>query len=345
MRVAFVAMHARRETDGIRRLRSLAERLAARGHDVSLFCTQWWPGYDRAREENGVVYRPVTLGPEPIPFALRLPVSLLRFRPDVVHVAPEPPGVVLAARAGATLARAPLVCDWYGDEDLPANRRTRWAARAPETVVTPSEMVAAQVVERGADTSQVRTIPVGVDLDLVRSVDPREDAADVVYARRLDDDANVESLLLALAEHRRQEWTAEIIGDGPRREAYEQQAADLRIDDRVDFVGERDREERIATYRGAHVFVQTARRACFATELLWALACGCVGIVEYQADSSAHELISGRERGFRVTTPEEVEDALVEAADLERLSFDDSFASFDEEAVLERYLACYRELR
>ncbi|MFB6170022.1 MAG: glycosyltransferase family 4 protein [Haloarculaceae archaeon] len=345
MRVAFVAMYARRETDGIRRLRSLAERLAARGHEVSLFCTQWWPGYDRAREETGVVYRPVTLGPEPVPFALRLPVMLARFRPDVVHVAPEPPGSVLAARAGATLARAPLVCDWYGDETLHEGRRTRWAARTPDAVVTPSEMVAGRVLERGADSERVRVVPVGVDTEYVRSVAPREDAADVVYARRLDADANLESLLLALAEFRRQEWTAVVIGDGPAREAYEQQAVDLRIDDRVEFVGERDREERVATYRGAHVFVQTARRACFATELLWALVSGCVGIVEYQADSSAHELIRGRERGFRVTTPEEVAGALARAGGLEHLDFDDSFDDFDERAVLERYLECYRDLR
>jgi glycosyltransferase involved in cell wall biosynthesis len=79
-------------------------------------------------------------------------------------------------------------------------------------------------------------------------------------------------MLLGLAELRGKDWSATVIGDGPERAAYEEQAADLRIDDRIDFVGACDRNERIAYYRGAHVFVQTAFRAQFATELLWALA-------------------------------------------------------------------------
>jgi glycosyltransferase involved in cell wall biosynthesis len=128
------------------------------------------------------------------------------------------------------------------------------------------------------------------------------------------------------------------------REEYEQEAADLRIDDRVEFVGECDRARRVAIYRGAQVFVQTAFREYFATELLWALACGCIGIVEYQSDSSAHELVEHRDRAFRVTTPQEIADKIVESAEMEHRTIEEGFAEFDHDAVAAEYETLYERL-
>ena len=105
-----------------------------------------------------------------------------------------------------------------------------------------------------------------------------------------------------------------------------------------------DREERLSIYRGAHAFVQTAFQEFFATELLWALACGCVGIVEYQAESSAHELIESYERSFRVTNPQQLADAIRDAGRFDRLTVDDTWERYDREQVLERYVDAYRRL-
>jgi glycosyltransferase involved in cell wall biosynthesis len=247
---------------------------------------------------------------------------------------------VVSARLGATLARAPLVVDWYGDEPL-GDLRER-AARLPDRVVSPSQLVRREVRELGASEEDTLVVPESVEMDRVRSTEPNGEA-DIVAARRLDEGANLESFLLALAEYRQRGWQATVVGDGPERAAYEQQAADLRIDDRVEFVGSLSREERIARYRSAHVFVHTARREQFATELLWALACGCVGVVEYQAGSAAHELVERRERGYRATSPEEITDALEDASEFERWSVDESMAQYDTESVTERWLSVYRD--
>ena len=92
------------------------------------------------------------------------------------------------------------------------------------------------------------------------------------------------------------------------------------------FVGDLDRRERVGVYRAARAFVQTARRRVFAEELLWALVAGCVGIVEYHAGSSAHELVEhylepggNRDRGFRTTSEQELAAAIREAASLETM--------------------------
>ncbi|QSG10255.1 glycosyltransferase family 4 protein [Halapricum desulfuricans] len=346
MRVAFVSMETTRHDDsaGRRRLERLARLLAERGHDVTVFCARSWDGERETATDAGVVYHGVTDAPAPTSFALRLPWALTRFDPDVVHALPTPASQVVAANVGGTLARAPLVLEAFGDTDPSGSRWAGRALSAPDRIVTPSELVRTELRERGVADDRLRTLPESIDMDLVRSVDPAEDV-DVAFAHPLDETANVKSLLLGLAELRDRGWSATIIGDGPARADYEQEVEDLRIDDRVEFVGGCSREQRLAIYKGSHAFVQTAYREQFATELLWALAAGCVGIVEYQAESSAHELIENYDRGFRVTTPQQLADAIVDAGEFEHLTIEDSWADYDHEAVLEAYLQLYRNLQ
>ncbi|MEF8855006.1 MAG: glycosyltransferase [Haloarculaceae archaeon] len=346
MRVAMVSMLTSHyeDTRGARRLEGLARRLAADGQDVTVFCAQWWDGHEDVREADGVTYRRVTLGPAPRSFSFRLPFHLARHRPDVIHARPTPVQSVPAASLGGTLARSPLLLEWYGDEGLPRESRwTRRAATLPAMVVTPSELVRTEVRELGAGADSTRAIPESIDFDRIEAVDPAA-KIDVVYANRLDESANIESLLLGLAELRTLDWSARIIGDGPARADYEEQAAALRIDDRVEFVGDCDRDRRLSIYRGAHAFVQTATREYFATELLWALASGCIGVVEYQAESAAHELIEGYERSYRVTNSQGIADAIADASEFERRDIEPEWRAYDVEAVESRYIDVYDEV-
>jgi glycosyltransferase involved in cell wall biosynthesis len=346
MRVAFVTMETThyRDSEGARRFERVAHHLADRGHDVTVFCTQFWDGFDERIERDGITYRAVTVTPRAPSFAARIPILLAAHRPDVIHVRPNPPAAVRTAGLARPVARAPLVVEWFGDEPIEDARFFEAAATTPEMVITPSEMVRTAVRELGATAETTRVVPEPIEIDVSGSVEPA-DEIDVVYAHDLDGTSNAESFLLGLAELRDRGWSATIIGDGSQRESYERQAADLRIDDRVTFAGACDRAQRVAIYRGAHAFVQTARQAYFATELLWALACGCVGIVEYQAESSAHELVEDYERSYRVTDPQEIADAIDDAGEFDRWTVDDEWAGYDRDAVLERYLGTYRDLQ
>lgn len=395
-----------RETELTRRL---AERQASAGHDVTVFCTQFWDGYEATLRRDGVTYRAVTVAPATASFTARLPVLLAAAQPDVVHAVPTPPSAVVAAKQGARLAGAPLVVGWEGHEQ-PAGRLLGRAARAPDRVVVPSGLVGTRARKAGTPERRVRTVTQPIDFERVETVAPTGDY-DVVTATPLDEHANLDGLFLALAELRRRDWSALVVGDGraqraagsrPQsdggesrdtadsgtslgdgsegptpggaasgdgrtddasedsttdaegdgggerdptpREAIDRQVADLRIDDRVTVVDDMGRDERLAHYRGAHVFVQTRARENFARELLWALACGCVGVVEYQADSSAHELLVDYDRGFRVTTPEEIEAAITDAGEMERRTVDRALARYDWSPTVERYVDQYREL-
>jgi len=351
MRVAVVTERTvhHDETDAATRISELATGLVARGHEVTVFCSQWWDGGDAVPtfEADGVTHHAVTEDAS-VPawkFALRLPRPLRQFDPDVIHAAHEPPAAVLGSWAAGRLTATPLVVDWYDDAPRAgwAERVRRFAARTPECVIAPSHPIETGVFELGRDPDGTAVIPEGIDMDAVRETDP-DSVADVVYSRRLDGDANVEDLFLALAELRDLDWSLAVIGDGPERPTYERQAADFRIDDCVTFLGAQPLERRIAIMKGAHVAVHTARHAPFPREFLYALACGCVGIAAYQAGSSAHELVETHDRGMRVSSDAELTEAIGRAAEMDHRTVEESFASFDEDAVLDRYLECYRDL-
>ncbi|MFB6111009.1 MAG: glycosyltransferase [Halobacteriaceae archaeon] len=209
--------------------------------------------------------------------------------------------------------------------------------------MTPSELVKTNVREFGRPADAIDVIPTGIEFATIRSVEPDE-SVDIVYARRLDEDANLENLLLALAELRDRDWRCAVVGDGPARAGYESEARDLRIADRVRFTGDLPLRERLALFRGAHVYVHTARRAAFPLDLVRALAAGCLGVVSYEAASAAHEFVEAHRRGFLTTSPEEITAAIEASGEYEHCTIDEGFAEYDQTAVMDRYLQRYREL-
>lgn len=117
-----------------RRIRRAAESLANRDHEATVLCIRWWDGEDPAFERNGVTYRAVTDSPRW--FAAKLPATLSRMEPDVIHVAGSVPDAALAVR----LSGVPLVLDWCGEADSRLLDRALLAAdRACALRVRPHE--------------------------------------------------------------------------------------------------------------------------------------------------------------------------------------------------------------
>lgn len=327
------------ETAARHRLDRIATGLLDRGHTVTVYCTRWWDLSIPRFQQDGISYRAVTSSYSPLAFACKLPVILARERPHMVHAAHVPGSASVSAALARVGTLAPTVLDWYEAVDPAAGSL---AGRLASRTLTPSRMVSADASERGIPDGNLTTLPEWVRFDTIRSVDPIE--SDLVVSRRLDEAANLDAILLALGELRDRDWSLTVIGDGPRRSSYEQRARDLRIADRIEFVGSLPIAERVARFRGAHAILHTATRTPFARELCWALAAGCVGIVQYAERSAAHELVEGRDRGFLATEPEGIADAIEQGAALDQQTIDESYAEFDRPAVLDQLESCYAEL-
>ncbi|QCJ47634.1 glycosyltransferase [Haloprofundus sp. MHR1] len=344
MRVAFVSMLTthHEETPVTRRTRRIVRYLSERGHEVVVLCAKWWGGDVHEFEHEGITYRRVTDEPAARGFASKLPFALRKVGADVIHATNTPPGQVAAAKTAGRFLRTPVVVDWWDDVDYAPSGYRRAAKRA-DLVVAPSQTVKTRVREHGASESDIEVVPECIDTSLVRDADSDE-RAQLVYARHLDEHANVESFLLSLAELRDRDWSAAVVGDGPERERAERTARDLRIDDRVTFLGALSDAELVSVLKGAHVFVQTAEREPFARNLLWALACGCVSVVEYQVGSSAHELVEGRERGSLATSPQEIAERIAAAGAFDHWTDDEAYREYDCQNVLDRYVDCYERV-
>ncbi|MFB6210617.1 MAG: glycosyltransferase [Halobacteriales archaeon] len=350
MRVAFVAANTvhHRDTDFTARMRRLAELLVDRGHEVRVFCSQWWEGRPTEFEHEGVRYHAViddVEGPD-WRFVTGAPGPIRRFDPDVIHGMNTMSRDIFGAWLGSMYSRTPFLLEWY--DPNPAlqwsPRMRRLSVTVPHHIVVPAHTIQTRVRELGRDPADIEVIPTGIELDLIRSVEPAN-GTDIVYSRALDEAANLESLLLALAELRDHDWDVAVIGDGPQRRHYERQTRDLRIADRIEFVGECSLEERIARFKASHVYVQTALQASFPVDLLRALASGCLGIVEYHAESSAHEFVEQRSRGFLTTSEAELTQALRDAGSYDHREFDGSYTEYDQTRILERYLDRYEALQ
>lgn len=349
MRVALVSARTTQHapTDGAERLERLATLLTDRGHEVTILSAKWWDGDVGEFEREGVTYRSIGETPDGTGVAYRIVGAVRDLDVDVVHAVCDPPSHMVAARTAAALSRTPYVVECY---DPPrrsgpfASKLYTAGARAADAVITPSRTVKTRVREFGVRAERIHVIPTGIDMETIRETEPRENG-DIVYSRYLDDEANLETLLLALAEFREYDWDATIIGDGPKRADYERQARDLRIDDRVHFVGDKDVTERIALFKNAHAYVHTAEYTPFAIDLLRGLASGCVALVEYHADSSAHELVEQEDRGFTATSAQELTERLATAGDLDSLEVDERFSAYDERHFIERYLDVYRAVQ
>jgi glycosyltransferase involved in cell wall biosynthesis len=343
MRVAIVerrTIHKEGESSA-KRLHTVAELLAMKGHAVSFYCLRWWEEEDREKIHNGVRYYAISEDIEDVEwrFAAQLPSKIKEYEPDVIIADGTERAVVMGSKFTCLFLRKPLILDFYKQIKIGrgSKRKSELIMGLADLVVVPSEMVQTSVIEAGCEGKLIERLPNPIEIKSIKDT-KKEKVADIVYSKVLDKNCNLETFLLALAELRDVKWKAAIIGEGERRELYERQIKDLRISRRVEFLGEVPTERKIAIFKGAHVCVHTALQSGFPKDFLLALACGCVGIAEYHENSSAHELIRPRERGFRITEGEVLHQTIREAAKLPRKEIEEGYFGYSEKNFIEKYI-------
>ncbi|MBX0296659.1 glycosyltransferase family 4 protein [Haloarcula nitratireducens] len=319
MRVAFVSnvVYPFNTGGAEKRIHEIGTRLADDGHDVTIYGRHFWDGPKEITHE-GMTLRAVSPerelytgadGERSITEALEfakdvvIPLQRRRDEHDVVVASVFPYFPVLAAKLSTLSAATPVVTTWhevwrtYWDDYLgnlaPFGKLVeRVTARIPQYPIAVSGVTANRLTEIGPDSSQIQTVPNGIDYTGIQETTPADDGFDVLFAGRLIEDKRVDLLLEAFDRVAPPETTLGIVGDGPKRAALEQQARNLDSAPQISFLGFLEEyEDVLAQMHAADVFASPSTREGFGITFAEAMAADCTVIAADHPESAADEVI------------------------------------------------------
>lgn len=341
MRIAVVTprTHHHVHTRPTARLAGFIAGLGRRGHEVSIVTPRWWGQRSHTHHGRWTTH---LAGGEHTLSRVAVFRRLRQLDAEVIHLVDVDPAIVRVAGLIGRLRRIPVIYEATGFETPITDDGflTRRASRGIDRIIAPSGVIETSLLESGLE-APIDRIPDPIDIDRIQGTVP-DTRADIIWAGQGAGVSEVELVLLGLAELRDRSWQAVLLG--PIEEPNEVRAAvdDLGLAGRITVLEEIKPRERIAIYRGGRVFVQTAAVCAYPTELCLAMAAGCIGVVQYQEYSSAHELIERTDRGELISTSEEIAFAITQAAKRESSTHDERFRRYQAEEVADRLLDTYR---
>ncbi|WP_455449618.1 glycosyltransferase family 4 protein [Natrinema thermotolerans] len=352
-----------------KRIHEIGTRLAAEGHEITVYGRQFWDGPQVIDYEGVTLYgvapaaelyaderRSIT---EAIDFSTRLLPHLRRNIDDhdLVVASLFPYFPVLASKLTTLGTEIPLATTWHEvwidhwDEYLghlaPFGKAVeRLTANTPHYPIAVSGVTADRLTEIGPARDRIEVTPNGIDVNQIETTKPAEAGFDVLYVGRLAEHKNVDLLLEAFDQiaDTHPDATLGVIGDGPERDALEARAQTLEHADRITMLGFLEEyDDVLAHMRAADVFASPSTREGFGITFAEAMAADCTVIAADHPESAASEVIA--DAGF--LTPPAVDDL---ASVLERALAGDRPATdptararrYDWDSVAEQAEACYR---
>jgi glycosyltransferase involved in cell wall biosynthesis len=308
---------------GERWYRSLAERLAGAGHEVTYLTLRQWPRGERG-EVAGV--RVVPVGPRmrlygpggqrrvlpPLVFGAGVLWHLLRHgrRYDVVHTSAFPYFSLLAAGLARPVGRFRLVVDWFevwsegywreylgGLGGRVGSAVQTLCLRVPQRPFCFSSLHAERLRAAGLrDVTVLRGMYVGSD----GPAEPTAAEPLVVFAGRHIPEKGVPALVPAIARARERlpDLRALIFGDGPDREEVLRLVSEHGLADVVELPGFVAPAQVDGALRRALCMVLPSRREGYGMVVIEAARLGTPSVVVAGPDNAATELVSEGENGF-----------------------------------------------
>jgi glycosyltransferase involved in cell wall biosynthesis len=206
---------------------------------------------------------------------------------DVIHIHTAATATALAGTlAGRWLSKPTILKitnsgtrnDFYRFRDgsgLPAAKRLAGVLRSATCVVTLNASAADELLSEGFDPGQLVHIPNGVDVDHFPPKSRYEvgPCANLTYVGRLYPSKGLNVLLEALAQLPPvPNWRLTLVGGGSARAQLAQQAGELGLEDRIEFVGEVP--DVLPYLQQADLFVLPSHTEGISNALLEAMAAG-----------------------------------------------------------------------
>jgi glycosyltransferase involved in cell wall biosynthesis len=281
-------------------------------------------GWRNVAESNGqpildMQFRSKIYGPS----GKRSPIASLRFAAaclflpirqfDVIETANIPYMHIIPLAVRCRLAGKPLVITWHeywgaywrsyvGPARAPVFAAMEWlSAQLGRSVTAVSSFTANRLRAHRLGVRDVAIIPCGIPLDRIRSATAgaKREPATLVYAGRLIPEKRVDLAIDSLRHTTRSSPVLKIIGDGPDRPRLEALVRDLRLNDRVRFIGRLASPDEVwREIARARIAVQPSSREGFGMFPLEAMACGTPVICCESSESAVPDLIGDGERGY-----------------------------------------------
>ncbi|WP_336000335.1 glycosyltransferase family 4 protein [Halorientalis halophila] len=313
------------ETGGVqKRVWEIARRLAD-DHDVHWYGLKYWDG-PATTEREGVTLHGVAEPPdlymddrrsigEALSFTAALAGPLAGAEFDVIDCQEFPYFPAFASKLSSVLGEAALCLTWHevwgdywyeylGRKGLFGKAVERAVATLPDAHLAVSDRTKADLAGLGvADTYHV---PNGIDQAQIASVAPADRDVDVLFAGRFIPEKNPELLVEAI-DDLRDRWpdvSCTLVGDGPRREAVDEEIERRALEGNVSTLDFReDYEDVLALMQAAEVFVLPSRREGFGITALEALACGTPVVTIDHPQNAATELVDDETGAVTAETP------------------------------------------
>lgn len=353
---------------------NIASTLVQKGHSVRVI-TAWHPSLQKDEERDGVsIHRVFTRRKnidrsgafEQAFFMISGLAAALRTasrkRPDVVLAFFGIPGGAVAL--GLKLfTRIPYIVSLRGG-DVPGFRPYDFAVyhkimgplihlvwRHASVVVANSQGLK-DIATRFDASNPIEVIPNGINSARFYPTERERAPARLLFVGRLVYQKGGDVLIDALANIKSLDWELTIVGDGPRKQDWVNQAARLGISERLHFPGWLDKSDLLEQYQKANIFVLPSRHEGMPNVVLEAMGCGLPVIATRIAGSE--DLVLDGTTGYLIEPddPQELSEALVRLIahkeDIQRMgeaSRTRVIESFSWDSVTERYLTLLSRAR
>jgi len=306
MRIAYVydVIHPYVPGGVQKRIWELSRRLAARGHEVTLFGMKHWEGQNIVHREGVRLWgmcppkdlfindrRSIS---EALYVGWRALLVLPRERFDVIDCQNFPYFPCFSAKVASMLRRSRLIITWHevwaqywyqylGRKGMLGAATERLAGKLAKVNLVGTRHNMEMLLSLGVKQDTITLLSIGgISLPDIERIRPSDKTSDVIFAGRLIKAKGVDNLLMALAYLKTSQTRANlsIIGDGPERAALEALSRKLGIQDDVQFHGNiEDDAEVISMMKSAKVFVYPASpEGGWSISIIEANACGLPAI-------------------------------------------------------------------